>query len=515
MPTVNYVNRARELFAQYGPAEAIVAHDRRLTYHDLETSVRTMAAALHEHGIRSGMGVAVLAFNPPEAVFLQLGLHLLGCRSVWIAPNAPGRFQVEYLRMAEVDAFIYDARSLADLGQELAQTAPHLAVFSLGPGGAGPDLAAAPTAASLPIDPATVTHEPESVFQTGGTTGRPKLVHHGHAFFDALHTFAEFYRDTDGREIRHLAVSGFWHASSQTAGLITLFTGGTLFLQEGLVMEDFFATIERERITSTLVSPPILYLLMDNPLLEKTDVSSLNILSVGGAAAAPTRMAQALERFGPGVRPSYGMSEATFITAYNDFRHDPEHPERLGSCGLAYGDTIIEIRDDAGSVLGPGEIGEVWVSTALKMSGYWGDPDLTRETLVDGWLKSGDVGYLDADGYLYLVDRSKDMIVTGYSSTNVYSRPVEDALCSHPDVRAAAVIGVPDERTGEAVHAYVVAAPGSDPSTTELRSHVVAELNELWAPREIEFVDDLPLTEMGKVDKKALRARYLAARTPS
>jgi acyl-CoA synthetase (AMP-forming)/AMP-acid ligase II len=515
MPTVNYVSRARELFAQYGPAEAVVAYDRRLTYDDLDAHVVTMAATLHEHGIRSGMAVAALCFNPPEALFLQLALHLLGCRSVWIAPNAPGRFQVEYLRLAEVDAFVYDVRTHADLGQELAQTAPQLAVLCLGPGGAGPDLAAAPLIRSLPFDPATVTDEPESLFQTGGTTGRPKLVHHRHTFFDALHTFAEFYRTTDGRELRHLGVSGFWHASSQTAAFITLFTGGTLFLHEGLVMEDFFATVERERITSTLMAPSLLYLLLDNPLLDKTDVSSLNILSVGGSPAAPARMAQALERFGPGVRPSYGMSEATFITAYNDFRFDPEHPERLGSCGRAYGDTTIEIRDDSNTVLGPGKAGEVWVSTALMMSGYWGDPELTRETLVDGWLKTGDVGYLDADGFLFLVDRYKDMIITGYGGSNVYSRPVEDALCAHPAVRAAAVIGVPDERTGEAVHAYVVVAPDSDVSPGDLRAFVVAELNELWAPRTIELIGDLPLTEMGKVDKKALRARYLASHTPA
>lgn len=515
MPTVNYVLRARELFTKYSSAEAIVGYDRRLTYHELESNLRAMATALHEHGIRPGMAAAVLAGNPPESIFLQLALHLLGCRTVWIAPNAPGRFQADYLRMAEVDAFIYDARTHADLGQELVRSAPHLAVFCFGPGGAGPDLSDAPPAPTLPIDPATVTHEPESVFQTGGTTGRPKLVHHRHSFFQALHTFAEFYAATDGRELRHLAVSGFWHASSQTAAYITLFTGGTLFLHDGLVMEDFFATVERERITSTLMAPPLLYLLLDNPLLEKTDVSSLRILSVGGSPAAPARMAQAIERFGGGIRPSYGMSEATFITAYNDFAFDHEHPERLGSCGVAYGDTVIEIRDDNGTVLPPGRIGEVWVSTALKMSGYWGDPELTSATLVDGWLRTGDVGHLDADGYLFLVDRAKDMIITGYGSTNVYSRPVEDTLCAHPDVRAAAVIGVPDERTGEAVHAYVVVAPDATATSADLRAFVVRELNELWAPREVEFVAELPLTEMGKVDKKALRARFLARRSPS
>ncbi|MGE5830900.1 MAG: class I adenylate-forming enzyme family protein, partial [Micromonosporaceae bacterium] len=219
---------------------------------------------------------------------------------------------------------------------------------------------------------------------------------------------------------------------------------------------------------------------------------------------------QAIERFGNAVRPSYGMSEATFITAYNNFGHDPDHPQRLASCGLPYADTQIEIRDDDDRVLPAGEVGEVWVKAGLMMAGYWGDPELTQQTLVDGWLRTGDVGYLDADGYVYLVDRLKDMIITGYSATNVYCRPVEDALNAHPDVRAAAVIGVPDPTIGELVHAYVVVAPDASATPADIRTFVIGQLNELWAPREVEFVDSLPLTAMGKVDKKALRARYAA-----
>ena len=145
------------------------------------------------------------------------------------------------------------------------------------------------------------------------------------------------------------------------------------------------------------------------------------------------------------------------------------------------------------------------------MDGYHGQPELTAETIVDGWLRTGDIGRLDADGYLFLVDRAKDMIITGYGSTNIYSRPVEDALAAHPQVRAAAVIGVPADDTGEAVHAYVVAEPGADITAEEVRDFVIGELNEMWAPRTVAFVDALPLTAMGKVDKKALRARWLAA----
>jgi acyl-CoA synthetase (AMP-forming)/AMP-acid ligase II len=218
-------------------------------------------------------------------------------------------------------------------------------------------------------------------------------------------------------------------------------------------------------------------------------------------------------RFGPVLRPVYGMSEATFIAAYPNLEHDPAFPERLGSCGRPYPGVRVEIRDGNGTVVGPGEIGEVWVSAALMTSGYWGQAELTSRTIVDGWLRTGDLGRVDADGYLFLVDRLKDMIVTGATSTNVYSRTVEDALLRHPQVRAAAVIGVPHQSMGEAVYAFVVPAPDAGITAAELREWAVTELNELWAPYAVEFIRDLPLTDVGKVDKKALRARRVAGAT--
>ena len=180
--------------------------------------------------------------------------------------------------------------------------------------------------------------------------------------------------------------------------------------------------------------------------------------------------------------PSYGMSEATLIAAYPMSQHDPDHPERLASCGRPVSTARVEIRDDDLKPVPAGEAGEIWASLRLMTSGYWGEPELTAQTLVDGWLRTGDVGYLDADGYLYVVDRVKDMIVTGLSSSLVYSRMVEDTLHAHPDVRAAAVISIPDPRTIEAVHAIVVLAPDSQVTPENLREWALERLNELWAP---------------------------------
>lgn len=507
----NYARKALDLLDSYGDAEALVGIDgRRLSFREVRRGTITMAAALWHHGIREGMALGVLARNPNESLFLQLGAHLLGCRTAWIASHFPAQFRKRFLTMAEVDAFIYDADIFPDLGPELGQGADPMPIFCFGRDGLGPDLAAFPATEQLPFDPGTVTAQPSSLFQTGGTTGDPKLVHHGHRFFQALHALSEMYLAGGQPKIRHLLVSGTWHVSSQTAAFMTLFTGGTLFLHDGMEWEPFMETIAKERITSTLLAPPLMNMLLDHPKQQETDFSSFVSLTVAGACASPARLREAIARFGHVIRIVYGMSESPFIAALPDLVEDPEHPERLASCGQPYGDIQVEIRDADGKPLPVGETGEIWVKGSLIMEGYWRMPELTAETIVDGWLRTGDAGKLDEDGYLYILDRVKDMIVTGYGSGNIFSRPIEDVLTSHPQVRSAAVIGVPHEMYGEAVHAYVIKSPGASVTEEQLRKLVTAALNEAWTPEVIEFVTELPLTESGKVDKKALRERYLS-----
>jgi acyl-CoA synthetase (AMP-forming)/AMP-acid ligase II len=236
------------------------------------------------------------------------------------------------------------------------------------------------------------------------------------------------------------------------------------------------------------------------------------MFNVGAGPAAPARLRQAIARFGPVLRIVYGLSEAVVITALPGLTDDPEHPERLRSCGRPYGDVRIEIRDDDGTVLPTGRDGEVWVHTRLSFAGYHGQPELTAQTLVDGWVRTRDIGHLDDDGYLYLVDRAHDMIVTHTRNWAIFCRPIEDVLAGHPQVRAAAVIGVPDETVGEVPYAYVVLAPGATVGGAELIDLVTAELNEMWAPAGVEVVDRLPVNRSVKVDKRALRERYAARR---
>ncbi|SCL25751.1 Acyl-CoA synthetase (AMP-forming)/AMP-acid ligase II [Micromonospora pallida] len=502
--STNYVPQALALFEKYGPAEAIVYQGRRLTFADLRSGIQHLAEALRGQGIGAGRAVAVVANNHPDVVMLHFALHLLGCRSIWVA-QAPLEHQLDFLGQAGPDVLVYDPRTHAEAGVELARRAGTRTVFSLGPG-VGTDLWQAPRRA---LDPADTLGEPASVFQTSGTTGRPKLVHHRNLLFQTILELATRWVD-DGHPTRHLYYGVFWHVSSQLGVMGMLFAGGTQVVCDSFDVTQFFTIIERERITSTNAASPRLYEMLDCPLLDRTDLSSLEMLTLGGSTVAPARLTQALERFGPIVRVAYGMSEAPLITDLNGDEHDPSRPHLLRSCGRAYGDVRIAVRDDAGRDLPPGQHGQVWVSGSLVMAGYWGQPELTAETLVDGWLRTGDTGRLDEEGYLYLVGRERELIVTGAGAVNVYPGPIEDVLTAHPDVHDAAVFAVPDEAFGEAVYACVVPVPGATVTPEELRDLVTERLDTNWTPRDVEFVDALPMIGYGKVDKRALRDGYLA-----
>jgi acyl-CoA synthetase (AMP-forming)/AMP-acid ligase II len=516
MPLTNYVAHALEWFAGYGDREAIIAADRRISYAELGSAVPRFAAALREHGVRPGAAVAMLSGNRPEAIILHLAAHLLGCRTVWMSYFTSLREQADYLHRAEVEVFVYDTAGHADLGRDLMGQGWNGLVLCLGPDGLGPDLlGAGPPAA--PFDTSDIVTAPASIFHTGGTTGRPKLVHQEQRFYRSLMTIGTRWLDSGLPVLKHLAIAGFYHIAGHMIDLWMLFSGGTLVLWEGFDIPDLLAVIAREQITSALFTPVQFQNLLDHPALAQADISSLLMVNIGGAALSPSRLRQGIERFGPRLRLVYGLSEAPFITEYRGVTIDPDHPQRLRSCGYVYefADAQVEVRDGDGKPCPPGQVGEVWTAGPLVMSGYWDQPELTRDVLVDGWLRTGDVGYLESDGYLYLVDRLNDMIVTGAGALNVFTRPIEDALTSHPLVRSAAVLGVPDEAQGEAILACVITEPGAHVAADELRALVTVQVNDFHTPHRVEFVDGLPLTAVGKVDKKALRARYADPAVPA
>lgn len=299
-------------------------------------------------------------------------------------------------------------------------------------------------------------------------------------------------------DMRFLLVTPFAHGSGDMA-FTMLSHGVTVEVLDGFEPSEYVAAVERAVVVASYLYPSWLYRLLDH--LEDTgaDVSALRFLSYGSSPIAPARLRQALARFGPILLQTYAATEAPGIAFLDQADHVAamgDRPELLGSIGRPLPGIDVELRAEDGNAVPTGDVGEVCVRGASVMTGYWRRPELTAAVLRDGWLHTGDLGRCDADGYLYLVGRLKDMIIVeGY---NYYAGPIEDALTSHPGVSEAAVVGAPDERTGEAVHAFVVAR---DVSGDELRASVDAPIAT------VTLLDALPLTALGKLDKNALRER--------
>jgi fatty-acyl-CoA synthase len=240
---------------------------------------------------------------------------------------------------------------------------------------------------------------------------------------------------------------------------------------------------------------------------DPTDFASLEMILYGGSPIAPDRLAEAVARYGPVFLQLYGQVEAPqAVTTLQPEDHDPSRPHLFSSCGRPTPTTEVVLLGDDGTEVATGEIGELCVRGRIVMDGYWKRPEETRQALSDGWLHTGDLARIDEEGYLYIVDRKKDMIITG--GFNVFSREVEDVLMSHPEVTAAAVIGLPNPQWGETVVAIVVPKPGASPTESQLREFVRAAKGPVHAPKQVIMAESLPLTGLGKPDKKQIRETY-------
>jgi fatty-acyl-CoA synthase len=264
--------------------------------------------------------------------------------------------------------------------------------------------------------------------------------------------------------------------------------------------------IARERISVTLLVPTMVYLLLDRPGLAKTDLSSLDLLMYGASPMSPSRLTEGLERFGPVFNQVYGQTEGYPISILRKRDHDPNVPELFASCGYPCSSVKVALLDDESQPVGPGAVGEICARAPQFMDRYWRRPQETAATLSGGWLHTGDMARTDERGYLYIVDRKKDLIISG--GFNVYPREIEDVLVSDPSVAMAAVIGVPHDKWGEAVKAVVVPRANARPDAQALIKLVRDRKGAVHAPKTVDLVDEIPLTALGKPDKKALRARY-------
>jgi fatty-acyl-CoA synthase len=474
---------------------------------DIAAEVSRYAQAYDSWGIGVGSPIAVLSANRAE-VLLQISATMVtGARGTSLHPMGSLDDHAYLLTQAGIGTLFYDPDHYEQRAFDLAERVPGLRLISLGAGSQSPDL---PTRAATfgarrlrapDLDP----DSPFQVVGTGGTTGTPKCVVSTWRAQLAMTTIMLAEWDWP-QGTRFLCCTPLSHAG-RTAWMPTMVRGGLFVVQSGFDPGRLQHAIEKHNITTTLLVPTMIYRLLDEMRDGGPDLSSLQRIYYGASAISPTRLDEAMRRLGPVLFQFYGQAEAPMtVTVLRPHEHTPE---RLSSCGRPVPWVDVELHDADANPVAQGEPGEVCVRGPLVMREYLNQPELTSETLRGGWLHTGDIARADAHGYLSIVDRTKDMIVSG--GFNVYPREVEDVLTAHPGVSAAAVIGVPDAKWGEAVKAVVVRRPGVEVDERELVDLVRERKGGVQTPKSVDFVDAIPLSPLGKPDKKALRAGYWPA----
>ncbi len=481
-----------------------------LTYRGATELIGRLQSVFTQFGFAPGTRVAFLTANRADSWCAGVAAQLSRLAITWLHPLGSLDDQLFQLEDSEAQMLVVDGVTFRDRGGELAARASDLkTVFTLGPAGYGADLLQAVEAAGSatarcfagPEDIATLNY-------TGGTTGKSKgaLRHHREYSGFANAILADFeIPDTPS----YLTVAPISHVAG-TKVLPTLMRGGTVHMLKGFDPEAVFKTIERERINFTLFVPTMIYVMLDHPALAKTDLSSLELLLYGASAMSPSRLVEGIERIGPVFSQLYGQTECYPVSVLRKADHDPRTPEMFLSCGFPISACEVRILDDNDQEAAMGEAGEICVRAPHVMLEYWKRPEQTAETLKSGWLHTGDIARKDERGYMFILDRKKDMIVSG--GFNIFPREVEDVLSQHADVAMVAVVGVPDDKWGEAVTAVVVAREGTRPNADELIALVKARKGSTHAPKHIKFVDALPMTGVGKIDKKVLKAGFWTGR---
>lgn len=494
--------------ARGGERVAFIFEDRQITYREFGGQVSRLVQALQARGLRKGDAIATLSANRPEAFMVTAAAYLMGLRITWMSPTSSEDDHAYILDDSGVNTLFFDPETFRDRATALMSRVPSVErAFALGTDANWEDVVAALDEYSAqPLCPCATADDICVLVYTGGTTGKPKGVVHTHRTHVAM-VQGELSDWDWPAETRFLASTPITHAAGSII-LPVLLRSGTFVLTQGFEATKFMELTARHRITATFLVPTMLYMLLDHPGIDEADLSSLQMVVYGAAPMSPARLVEGIRRFGPVFMQLYGQSEMPMaITVLRQRDHDPQHhPERLLSCGTPVTGNQVRLLDETGREVPTGEVGEICARGPLVMAGYWNKPDETANAFRDGWLHTGDLARQDEDGFLYIVDRSKDMIVTG--GFNVFPREVEDVIGTHPAVASVAVVGVPDPKWGEAVRAAVVLRAGMEVGAEELVALVRERKGSVHAPKSVEFLDSLPLTTLGKLDKKALRARY-------
>jgi acyl-CoA synthetase (AMP-forming)/AMP-acid ligase II len=504
----DYLDKGASLGAG-APCLTMAANTR--SYGEVQQASWKIARALRRSGVRPGDKVAILSANDPAAFACVFGIARAG--AVWcpVNPRSEAAENRDLLDLVDCTCLIFQ-RAFGPLVEQIAPDLPRLTTLVCLDGdspaatsfGAWLDgLDSAPFEAGPVGDTAMIAG-------TGGTTGRPKGVMLTGGNLEAMAALTLMSYPFQGRPV-YLALAPLTHA----AGVLcfpVMALGGEIVVMPEPDLGQFLTLIGTRRVTHAFLPPTLMYMLLDHPGLATADLSSLQCLWYGAAPMSAARLEQAITRIGPVMGQLFGQTEAPMMISTmaprDHFRSDGSLArERLSSAGRPSPLVTVAIMDADGGLLPPGERGEIVVRGSLVMAGYYQNPAATAEATRHGWHRTGDIGYLDDDNYLFIVDRAKDMIITG--GFNVYSAEVEQALLEHPAVQDCAVVGLPDDKWGERVTAVVQPLRGQQLAPDDVRAFARGRLGGVKAPKQVEIWPDLPRSRVGKVLKKEVRSRLL------
>lgn len=480
----------------------------QLSYAQAHDSSHRIANVLLALGAGEGSKVSIYAPNCGAVLECIYGMNRMG--ATWVPLNARNGLEenLYILESFEVDIVLYDTR-LAEMVAQYMQQVRRTIRFVAIDGPEGDSLRSlcqqvATRAPNLIPGPEHVV----SIIPTGGTTGKPKGVMHNNLNWIAQVANVSTALPPKGPVV-HLVVAPLTHGAGAIAAILTA-QGATHVILDCFDAEKVMRSIEQHGVTHLFLPPTALYALLAHPDVRRYDYSSLQYFLYGAAPAAQAKIEEAISVFGPVMTQGYGQTEAptacTFLAPDDHRPDDPRLSQRMRSCGRPGILTQVRIITSDGQEAEPMQAGEIEVRGALVMVGYYNNPAATQEAKNGEWLRTGDVGYLDQDGYLYIVDRSKDMIISG--GFNIYPSEIEAVVCSLGEVEDCAVIGVPDEKWGEAVKLVVQLKKGRSIDQEVLLRTCREQLGGVKTPKSVEIWDDLPRSATGKVLKREIRNRF-------
>lgn len=482
---------------------ALVSGDRTLTWKDLDGRVNRLARAFTDAGLAPGARVAVLLSNCPEYFEIYFACARAGLIAVPLNYRLTPAEMAQVLRHAEPSLLVAGAE-YAEACEALAAHVPGLPRWQVD--GSGEYEARLAAAHADPFPTRSREDDPAAIFYTSGTTGLPKGAMVSHVNLE-MNGYNQAIADGSRPDDINLVSTPIYHVGAVFMAVTYMMLGCTQVILPRFEPGLWLKAMAASRATVSLLIPTMINAVLNHPEFGRHDLSRLRLIFYGGGPMPPAVLERAMTGFRCGFTQGYGLTETLEATFLVSSDHVPGAEgvvrERLRSAGREAVGAEVRIVDDNGADLPTGEIGEILIRSRSVIRGYWKMPEESAAAIRDGWFHTGDLGYLDEDRYLFVVDRKKDMVVSG--GVNIYTKEIEAVLFEHPAVLEAAVFALPDEHWGEVVAAAVVLRHGMAADAEALQAHCKAHLAGFKCPRRFFFIDDLPKNPSGKVLKRELR----------